>query len=83
MKSKLFKISINCILVCLVVVFASSCTVNQTSTSGDTLTIAYSGVDSLNPLIAQTWAEHSIMYLTQAQLVRFFDKNIEKALIFA
>jgi len=77
MKSKLFKISINCILVCLVVVFASSCTVNQTSTSGDTLTIAYSGVDSLNPLIAQTWAEHSIMYLTQAQLVRFFDKNIE------
>ncbi|MBQ8589806.1 MAG: peptide ABC transporter substrate-binding protein [Firmicutes bacterium] len=47
-------------------------------TTSDTFTMAYNGVVTLNSVMTQASNDHNVLYLLQAQLVRYYDGQVEK-----
>lgn len=64
-------------LVLALVMMMSCAAVTASAEPNQDFTIAYNGIVTLNPIMSQSSNDHNIFYLTQAQLIRFYDGQIQ------
>lgn len=51
--------------------------ITASAESNEDFTIAYNGIVTLNPIMSQSSNDHNIFYLTQMQLIRYYEGQIQ------
>ena len=64
-------------LVMTLVMLMSFTAITASAEANEDFTIAYNGIVTLNPVMSQSSNDHNIFYLTQAQLIRYYEGQIE------
>lgn len=63
-------------LMMVLVLALSLCSFSAVAEENEAFTMAYNGVVTLNPLMTQASNDHNVLYLTQLQLVRFYEEDV-------
>lgn len=60
-----------------IVMLMSFASIGAVAEANEDFTIAYNGIVTLNPIMSQSSNDHMIFYLTQAQLIRYYEGQIQ------